>query len=207
MAGPALLGPDPGRVIVSAMTTGRTYEALVFDFDGTLVDSDEELVRAFVLLGVPREGITFGHAIAEETDRRGLALDAYADAYRVDVVEPFPGVGAVVPLLGRWALCSNKHPRSGAAELERLDWHPELAWFSDSFDWAHKHLSPVLDAMGLRAEQVAMVGDSTGDARCASEVGCDMVWAGWNPRVRARREAGALDGIVLERPDQLLDLY
>ena len=27
----------------------RTYDALIFDFDGTLVDSDEELVRAFVV--------------------------------------------------------------------------------------------------------------------------------------------------------------
>ncbi len=175
----------------------------MFDFDGTLVDSDEELVRAFVLLGVPREGITFGHAIAEETDRLGLSLEAYADAYRTDVVEPFPGVSAVVPHLGRWALCSNKHPRSGAAELARLGWHPELACFSDSFAWAHKHLAPVLEAMGLAAAQVAMIGDSAGDARCAAEVGCDMVWAGWNPRV----DATVQDGIVLERPSQLLDLY
>ncbi len=185
------------------MTPSRTYEALVFDFDGTLVDSDEELVRAFVLLGVPRDGITFGHAIAEETERLGLSLDAYADAYRTDVVEPFPGVATVVPQFGRWAVCSNKHPRSGSAEMERLGWHPELALFSDSFDWAHKHLGPMLDALGLAAEQVAMVGDSAGDARCAAEVGCDMVWAGWNPRVRA----DAPEGLVLDRPIQLLDLY
>ncbi len=195
--------PPSKHAIVSPMTIRRTYEALVFDFDGTLVDSDEELVRAFMRLGVPREGITFGHAIAEETDRLGLSLEAYADAYRVDVVEPFAGVSSVVPLLGRWSLCSNKHPRSGAAELERLGWHPELAYFSDSFDWSHKHLAPLLDAMGLTAAQVAMVGDSEGDARCAAEVGCDMVWAGWNPRV----DSDTHDGIVLERPEQLLELY
>ncbi|MFN7150913.1 MAG: HAD family hydrolase, partial [Microthrixaceae bacterium] len=95
----------------------RTYDALIFDFDGTLVDSDEELVRAFVALGVDRDEITFGHAIAEETDRLGLSLEDYADAYRDDVVVPFAGVAAVVPRLGRWALCSNKHPRSAVAEL------------------------------------------------------------------------------------------
>ena len=43
----------------------RTYDALVFDFDGTLVDSDDELVRAFVVLGVDRDEITFGHAIKQ----------------------------------------------------------------------------------------------------------------------------------------------
>lgn len=181
----------------------RTYEALIFDFDGTLVDSDEELVRAFLVLGVERSEITFGHAIAEEVDRLGLSLEGYADAYRDDVVEPFPGVAEVMPLLGRWALCSNKHPRSGIAELARLGWEPEVAVFSDHFDWAHKRLPPVLEKLGLQAEQVAMVGDSGGDAQCAEEVGCDMVWAGWNPRV----VDAAPQGIVLARPEQLLDLY
>lgn len=181
----------------------RTYDALIFDFDGTLVDSDEELVRAFVVLGVERSEITFGHAIAEEVDRLGLSLEGYADAYRDHVVEPFPGVSEVVPLLGRWALCSNKHPRSGIAELARLGWDPEVAVFSDHFDWAHKRLQPVLEMLGLSAAQVAMVGDSNGDAQCAAEVGCDMVWAGWNPRVAE----AAPEGIVLERPEQLLDLY
>lgn len=188
--------------MVFRMTRRQSYEALVFDFDGTLVDSDEELVRAFVLLGIQREQITFGHAIAEETERLGLSLDAYADAYRVDVVVPFPGVDGVVPNLNRWALCSNKHPRSASAELDRLGWQPEAAFFADSFHWAHKHLGPVLESMGLEATRVAMVGDSAGDAECAADVGCDMIWAGWNPRV-AR---AAPEGVVLGRPEQLLDL-
>jgi phosphoglycolate phosphatase-like HAD superfamily hydrolase len=193
-----------GRGIVWPMPARtRTYEALIFDFDGTLVDSDEELVRAFIVLGVDPSEITFGHAIAEEVDRLGLSLEGYADAYRDDVVQPFAGVADTVPLLGRWALCSNKHPRSGIAELARLGWDPEVAVFSDHFDWAHKRLQPVLEMMDLRADQVAMVGDSGGDARCAAEIGCDMVWAGWNPRVAA----AAPDGIVLQRPEELLGLY
>jgi HAD superfamily hydrolase (TIGR01549 family) len=183
--------------------SSRTYDALIFDFDGTLVDSDEELVRAFVELGVDREKVTFGHAIGEELERLGLSLDDYADAYRDHIVVPFPEVQDVVPRFGRWALCSNKHPRSGIAELARLGWDPEVAVFADHFDWAHKRLQPVLEMMGLRADQVAMVGDSAGDAECAHEVGCDMVWAGWNPRV----VAAAPDGVVLARPSQLLDLF
>lgn len=181
----------------------RRYDALIFDFDGTLVDSDEELVRTFVQLGVDREAVTFGHAIGEELDRLGLTLDDYADAYRDHVVAPFAGVDAVVPRLGRWALCSNKHPRSGIAELARLGWDPEVVVFADHFDWAHKRLRPVLEMLGLHAEQVAMVGDSEGDALCAEEVGCDLYWAGWNPRVGARPRVGE----VLQRPEELLDLY
>ncbi len=181
----------------------RTYDALIFDFDGTLVDSDAELVRAFVELGVAEEKISFGHAIGEELELLGLTLDDYADTYRDHIVAPFPGVDEVVPGLGRWALCSNKHPRSGLAELARLGWQPEVAVFADHFDWAHKRLDPVLEMMGVSAARVAMIGDSGGDATCAAEVGCDMYWAGWNPRVVAAQP----EGIVLERPDELLGLF
>lgn len=181
----------------------RTYDALVFDFDGTLVDSDEALVVAFERLGVERSTVTFGHAIGEELTRLGLRLADYATAYDVEVVEPFEGVDAVVDRLGRWAVCSNKHPESAAAELARLGWRPEVALFADAFDWAHKRVGPVLELLELPPDRVAVVGDSEGDLRCALEAGCDMYWAGWNPRVPGVVEFGT----VLERPDQLLDLY
>ena len=184
------------------MTKSR-FTALIFDFDGTLVDSDEALVAPFVLLGVPRDQIGFGHAIGEECDRLGLSLDAYVRAYDEHAVAPFPGVDEVVGRLGRWAICSNKHPVSASAELARLGWRPELAVYSDHFDWQHKRLGPVLDAMGLQASEVAMIGDSGGDLQCAQEIGCQMIWAGWNPRVALADP----DGIVLQRPEQLLGLY
>lgn len=181
--------------------TGCT--ALVFDFDGTLVDSDAALVEPFLHLGVPRSEISFGHAISEECDRLGISMQAYVDAYDTEVAQPFDGVAEVVPKLGRWALCSNKHPASGRAELQRLGWEPEVAVFADHFDWAHKALGPVLEALGLAASEVVMVGDSAGDVRCAVEVGCRYVWAGWNPRVAAADP----DGTVLRHPRELLDLY
>ncbi len=180
-----------------------TVEAIVFDFDGTLVDSDDALVDAFVHLGVPVGEISFGHAVAEECDRLGISLDAYVGAYDDRIVRPFPGVAEVVSRLGRWALCSNKHPRSGIAELTRLGWAPEVAMFADAFGWRHKALEPVLEHLGLRSDQVVMVGDSAGDLEVAADVGCRYVWAGWNPRVRAARP----DGIVLAEPTEILDLY
>ena len=98
----------------------RAVEALIFDFDGTLVDSDEALDAAFRAVGADPAAVGFGHAIAEACAHVGCTVEEYADAYDETAASPFAGVDDVVPLLGRWALCSNKHPRSGRAELERM---------------------------------------------------------------------------------------
>lgn len=181
----------------------RNIVAAVFDFDGTMIDSDAALVAPFIELGIPRSQISFGHAVAEECDRLGICLDAYVDHYDTELSQPFPGVESLVAGLGRWSICSNKHPVSARAEIARLGWQPEVAMYADAFDWEHKELGPVLDAMGLTPDQVIMIGDSNGDLQCAEQVGTTMVWAGWNPRVAQNRP----DGLVLDRPGDVLDLF
>jgi HAD superfamily hydrolase (TIGR01549 family) len=174
----------------------------VFDFDGTLVDSDAALLDAFVVLGVPAADVTYGHAVAEECDRLGLSLEDYVAAYDTTAAQPFPGVEDLVSTLGRWALCSNKHPDSGAEELRRLGWRPEVARFADAFGWQHKRLDPVLADLGLGADEVLMVGDSDGDRWCAEQVGCAFAWAGWNERTRLAEP----EGLVLHSPSDVLGL-
>ena len=154
----------------------------VFDLDGTLLDSDAALVAPFVALGVPEEDITFGHTLAAECARLGLSVDDYLGHYDVDAAQAFPGADALVTSLDRWAVCSNKHPSGGVPELARLGWQPEVALFADAFGFGGKSLGPVLEAMSVRAEEVVFVGDTEHDRRCAVEVGCRFVWAGWNPR-------------------------
>lgn len=173
---------------------------VICDLDGTLLDSDEALVAAFEVLGVDRSAITFGHVIAEECDRLGISLDDYVDAYDTDIAEPYAGVSELVEALPRWAVCSNKHVRSGSAELRRLQWEPEIAMFSDVFN-GPKRLEPVLDALGVRAQDAIFVGDTGHDRRCATDLGMEFVLAGWNPRTRAMP-----GDIVLTSPLDLLEL-
>jgi HAD superfamily hydrolase (TIGR01549 family) len=158
---------------------------VVFDLDGTLLDSDAALRAAFLALGIAPGDITYGHVIADECARLGISLDVYLDAYDIASARPFPGVEAMLGELERWAVCSNKHPRSGAAELARLGWAPEVVRFADAFD-GPKRLDVMLDALGLPAESVLYVGDTDHDREAAAEVGCRFVLAGWNPRSRAR---------------------
>jgi HAD superfamily hydrolase (TIGR01549 family) len=172
----------------------------IFDLDGTLIDSDAALVAPFVALGVPEDTVTFGHVLQDECDRLGIALDDYLSHYDDALAQPYPGVADLVGSLRRWAVCSNKHPDAGHAELARLGWQPEVALFADSFEGS-KTLPPVLEALGVDAGDVVFIGDTEHDHRCAAEVGCRFVVAGWNPR------ASTLSGdVVAGSPLDLLDL-
>lgn len=178
----------------------RRPRVAVCDLDGTLLDSDEALVAPFLAFGIPRDGIRFGPPVAEECARLGISLDDYVDRYDTEAVKPFPGVEAMIAGFDRWSVCSNKHPRSGWAELDRLGWRPDLALFTDAFD-GPKSLGPVLDALGLHADDIVFLGDTAHDRACAQEVGATFALAGWNERARPD------DGdIVLERPEDLLGL-
>lgn len=172
----------------------------ICDLDGTLIDSDKALADAFVALGVPRSEITFGHVLAEECARLGLNLADYLSAYDENGALPFPGVDTVVNKLNEWAVCSNKHPVSGRAELQRLGWNPNVAMFSDTFN-GPKSPQPVLRAMKLSASEALFVGDTAHDRACALQAGMLFALAGWNPRAIA--EPG---DIVLQTPDDLLDV-
>lgn len=165
-------------------------KVVVFDFDGTLVDSDEALLVPFDELGVDRADVVMGSAVAEECERLGISMDDYVASYDTEVVEPYTGVTDMLSALPRWAVLSNKHPDSAIAELRRLGWEPEALMCADAFGWSHKSLRPMLEALRIDASEIVMVGDSNGDLRCAREVGCRFIWAGWNERVRGAHPRG-----------------
>ena len=174
----------------------------VFDLDGTLVDSDEALVVPFLRMGIAREDITFGLPAEQSCVELGVSIDDYVALYDVDEVKPFDGAEELVASLGRWAVCSNKHPVSASAELARLGWKPEVALFTDAFEGRPKELEPVLALHGVGADQVVFFGDTDHDRRCAEVVGAAFAWAGWNPRCAAASPSG----VVLGHPLDVLDL-
>jgi phosphoglycolate phosphatase-like HAD superfamily hydrolase len=172
----------------------------IFDLDGTLLDSDAALVEPFVQLGVAREAITFGHALGPECQRLGIDMHEYLARYDTDAAQPFDGVVDLVAGLDRWAVCSNKHPRSGNAELTRLGWEPDVALFADAFAEG-KSLVPVLERLDVVGEAVLFVGDTDHDRECALAVGARFAFAGWNSARRSRP-----GDVVLDHPRELLVL-
>lgn len=180
--------------------TDRPPAALVpiFDLDGTLLDSDRALVAAFRALGVSADNVTFGHVIGDECRRLGIRLEDYAAAYDPAVAAPYPGIDELLQRLPRWGVCSNKHAASARAEMARLGWHPDAAFFTEDFAGA-KRLAPVLAALGLDPRDALFVGDTEHDRQCAADAGVTYAVAGWNPR--AERRAG---DTVLAQPSLLL---
>jgi phosphoglycolate phosphatase-like HAD superfamily hydrolase len=114
--------------------------------------------------------------------------------------QPFPGVTEMLDELPRWALCSNKLGAYAREELERLGWEPAVALFAEAFG-GRKRLDPVLEALGVKAEDVVFVGDSQHDRDCALDAGATFVLAGWNARVTP-----IAGDVVLARPADLLKL-
>lgn len=178
---------------------GRTV--VVFDLDGTLLDSDAALLAPFEAMGVDLADVRMGTVVGEECARLGVDLDEYVARYDTDVVQPFPGVPELLAGLDRWGVCSNKHPVSGHAELGRLGWHPEVVLFTDAFGGGPKAVEPVLAAMGVGPADALYVGDTGHDRACAAAAGVPFVLAGWNPRARATD-----DDVVLDHPTELLAL-
>jgi len=170
----------------------------VFDFDGTLVDSDEALIAPFLALGIDRSRVRLGRLLADECDDHGVTVEDYLDHYDPSVSDPFPGIDELLALLPRWGLCSNKHPDSGASELARLGWHPTATAFALG---RPKSLLPVLTDLRVGGADVLYVGDTDHDRECAVEVGATFALAGWNRR--ARPEPG---DVVLNAPADVLGL-
>lgn len=174
----------------------------LFDLDGTLVDSDAALLAPFTALAVPPARVPpLGLPLGEACVHAGITVDDYLDRYDGTAVRPFPGVEELLAQLPRWAVCSNKARVSGHQELQRLGWRPELALFSEDFGGQPKTLGPVLEALGLAAEDVLFVGDTAHDRSCAAAAGVAFALAGWNQRVEP--EPG---DVVLHHPSELLDL-
>lgn len=170
-----------------------TSRVPLFDFDGTLVDSDAALLAPFQALGVaPADLPPLGLPLATACERAGVTVDAYVEHYDDTSAQPFAGVAELLAGLDRWGLASNKLRSSGRRELARLGWQPDVALFSDDFGGAEKTLAPLLSALGLSPGDAVFVGDTDHDRACAAAAGVTFALAGWNPRARPTAHPGDL---------------
>lgn len=174
------------------------YKAVLFDYEGTLVDfqwrlasAEEELRQACAALGCPTEGNyarLWNAAVAAAEPQGRLAevrrvLQPIYDRWDADAATrwaPRPGAVELLAALGARgigrAMVSNCGRRAVAQVMARfgLDGHLEPTICRDDLLFLKPHpqgLQRALDALGVAPSQALFVGDSLTDVHAARAAG------------------------------------
>ncbi len=187
------------------MSLPATLAAVVFDLDGTLVDSSPDLASAVNTVLVANGGKPvsidevkhwIGHGasymLEHALESQGIVVEhdvypAFRAAYRARLsneTRPYPGIVRLLTNLRRHgvkvAVCTNK-PEEPAVELvTQLGMGVLLDTLvgGDTFKVKKPHAKPILEALkrvGVAAEHAVMVGDSVADVDGGAAAGVATV--------------------------------
>jgi phosphoglycolate phosphatase len=208
------------------MSVSSAPRCLLFDLDGTLVDSVPDLASALNFMLAARGLTPFAEAavaamvgdgvgvlIARAFAARGAVPDAAAvadytaryGAHVADATRPYPGAHAALARLAGegWtlAVATNKPERLAHAVLEAtgLDDFFASVGGGDSFPVRKPdpgHLLATLAAAGAAPARALMVGDHRNDIAAAHGAGMGCIFAGWG-----YGEPGMEEGAAAIAPD------
>ncbi len=213
----------------------KHFRAVLFDLDGTLVDSLADLANAtnhaLVTLGCPTHPrAAYRYLVgdgartlcqralpADKQDLLGDALKlmrAHYDAHRYDETRPYPGVRELVAALGKrgykMAVLSNK-PDYFTQEVV-AHYFPKIIFDAVRGQVAQIPLKPnptgallIAQELGIPAAQWLYLGDTNTDMRTARAAGMHAVGVLWGFRDRAELEENGAETII-STPGELLRL-
>ncbi len=217
---------------IAAKNKRGAVTCILFDMDGTLVDTIDLILRSFhetfrlhgmpdipdpellALIGEPLV-VQMAGFDPHNVDRLCTAYQAQYEKFHDALAREFPGVKEVLQELAR------RGYRLGVVTSKRrLTARPGLAHFGlDSLfeviitandTGRHKpEPEPVLaalEALGCSKEEATYVGDSTYDVDCANAAGVLSVAVLWGPFSREVLDSHHPD-IILESPRDLLELF
>jgi phosphoglycolate phosphatase len=181
--------------------------ALVFDLDGTLIDSRRDITTAVnrmrAELGLPplalEQVVTMvgegarrliERALPERPDQVDQALSRYLEHYWevcLDTTRPYPGItGMLAALAGRYplALLSNKGEALSRQILDGLRLTRFFREILGGDSLATRKPDPaglrlLAERLGIPPERLLLVGDTWIDAETARNAGCAFVLVEW----------------------------
>lgn len=215
------------------MTAGTLtgIRAVLYDFDGTLADSTELIMRCYRhtmrthLGSVPPDDAWlsgFGTTLESQMRRFGRTPDeveAMLDTYRDhqnsihdDLLRPFPGAAETVAELERrgygLAIVTSKRRRMAmrGMELCGLVRHFDVIVTPDDVTEAKPHPEPVLlalERLGVEPHEALFVGDSPHDVAAGRAAGTRTAAALWGPFPCQALEQAGPDAFLREHRDVL----
>jgi phosphoglycolate phosphatase len=207
--------------------------AIVFDLDGTLIDSQEDVLSAFgaafSALGLPlppRESLLrviglrledcflpFVEGAAGKASEGARAFRAHYARHHLDRTRPFAGVNAALDRLAETralGLCTMKKAEFMHRLLAAFGWERRFAAVLGSEEGFPAKPDPamlaeVLRRLGVRPDEAIYVGDTWMDAQMARDAAVPFAFAGYG-----YGEASRLEGLpvtrVLRRPEEVASL-
>ncbi len=203
--------------------------ALIFDLDGTLVDSREDLAEAgnqaraalaLPALSLAQVAVMVGDGAATLIERlttgcspgqRARALAAFLAHYAehcCDRTRPYPGVPEMLGQLraAGWllALATNKPLAFTLDILDAcgLDHFTEVRGGDGARKPAPGQLLSILAELGAESSRSWMVGDHRTDILAGRAAGCAVMWCSWGI---GRRDGLAIDAQA-DHPDDVVRL-
>jgi phosphoglycolate phosphatase len=173
-------------------------ELIIFDLDGTLVDSGKDITKALNYAITPYgfkpltvedtikmvgEGLTrlIEKIVKDNNTSRDAVFDRFIKYYSehlADFTRPYPGVIKTLEMLGRYkkAVISNKRESLSKKLLEQLGLMKFFDVVLGSDSAAEKKPSPapvkkVLEILGIEPERAIIVGDSDFDIQAGKGAG------------------------------------
>ena len=213
----------------------RRVDAVLFDLDGTLLDTAPDLVGALNhlrveeglaaapveqyrplvsqgALGLIRAGLP-DRGPVEEARRRQRFLDWY-EQHSLDHTAPFPGIEHLLDTLEQagvpWAVVTNKPTFLTLPILEALDWRRRAGAVvcGDTLSVSKPDPAPVLhacEALGVSPAYSAMVGDDPRDVDAGEAAGALSVLASFGYGAAAVLASTRRVEAIVEQPAELLD--
>jgi pyrophosphatase PpaX len=205
-----------------------SVQAVLFDLDGTLLDSSEQYWRALTaaladfdfepppaarirqLMGLP--GLDTVLAVGVPPDQAEEVWQCWSEweGRLADLVHPFPGV---VPLLERLRAAGYRLGIVTSRRKINLDAIPaavdllpyvDLLVTRDDTTEGKPHPAPVLHAferLGLLPSEGVYVGDTSFDIEAGQRAGCLTVLSTWACPEQSRRDSTDHDHSVEPKPD------
>lgn len=209
-------------------------KAILFDFDGTLVDSAPGIVKTMeetfkrMAIMVPSDEemrATIGMPLRDALQKLGQLNDADADKatalyrelfpiYEVGYIKVFPHVAETLDKLHergmRMAIVTSRDRKSMELVAGKRNLTPYFETQITGADGIKAKPAPdmvlaLLERMQLNAEEVLVVGDTTFDIEMGNSAGCKTVAVTYGNHSREKLES-VTPTYIIDRFDELLPL-